>query len=147
MDTNGVLAVHAKNPATGDESHEVFERSARFVSQQEIARLKKEAKAYKEADMLQIQCVDSRNRLLASCAHLKYNLFNDEDITALDKATKDEIERRCQAVEDWTKMHSDESSETYKRKEQELLKAWNMLCAKKHDPNAGLLTYIEQNHI
>ena len=68
VDTNGVLAVHAKDPGTGDESHEVFERCARFVcSQQEIARLKEGAKAFKEADMLQIKRHDTRNNLLATC--------------------------------------------------------------------------------
>ena len=146
MDTNGVLAVYAKNPATGDESHEVFERSARFVSQQEIARLKKEAKAYKEADMLQIRRHSTRNNLLATCLLLKYYLFTDEDLTSLDKATKDEIERRCQAAEDWAKMHPYESSDTYKGEMDELLKAWDMLCAKIGNQSAGLHNELNKKH-
>ena len=147
MDTNGVLAVYAKNPATGDESHEVFERSARFVSQQEIARLKKEAKAYKEADMLQIRRHSTRNNLLATCLLLKYYLFTDEDLTSLDKATKDEIERRCQEVEDRAKMHPDKSSETYKGKKQELIKDWNMLRAKKDKRSAGLQIELNKKNL
>ena len=130
VDTNGVLSVSAKDQATGDITHEVFERCARVVPPKVISRLKEEAKAYKEADELEIQRLGARSKLLTTCVNIKYNLFNDESLSSLNKAAKDEIEMRCQEAEDWAKKHPDEKSETYQRKKDEVTKDWNILSDK-----------------
>ena len=138
VDTNGVLAVSAKDQATGDISHEVFERCARVVPQDVLSSLKEEAKAYQEADELEIKRLEARNKLLMTCVNIKYNLFNDESLSSLSKAAKDEIEMRCQEAEDWAKKHPDEKSETYQRKKDEVTKDWNILSVKPNLGNEGV---------
>ena len=138
VDTNGVLAVSAKDEATGDFSHEVFKRCARVVPQKVLSRLKEEAKSYKEADELEIQRLGARSKLLTTCVNIKYNLFNDESLSSLSKSAKDEIERRCQEAEDWAKMHADESSEAYRRKKDEVIQEWNNISVKQDLCTEGL---------
>ena len=123
VDTYGVLTVQLQDRETGEVVQEAFERCARVVPQKVIARLKEQAKTFKEADMQQIESQGARNNLLATCFVLKYKLFNDQGLAALKT---EYMEGKCQAVEDWARAHSEESSEMFERKKRELLRDWQL---------------------
>ncbi|MCQ2177527.1 MAG: molecular chaperone DnaK [Bacteroidales bacterium] len=92
IDTNGILSVSAKDKATGKEQHIRIEASS-GLSDDEIQRMRDEAKANEEADKAEKEKVDKINNADAMVFQTEKNLKEYGDKIPADKKTA--IESAC----------------------------------------------------
>ena len=92
IDTNGILSVSAKDKATGKEQHIRIEASS-GLSEDEIQRMRDEAKANEEADKAEREKVDKINNADAMVFQTEKNLKEYGDKLPADK--KGAIESAC----------------------------------------------------
>ena len=84
IDTNGILSVSAKDKATGKEQHIRIEASS-GLSDDEIQRMRDEAKANEAADKAERERVDKINNADALCFQTEKNLRDYGDKIPADK--------------------------------------------------------------
>ena len=92
IDTNGILSVSAKDKATGKEQHIRIEASS-GLSEDEIQRMRDEAKANEEADKAEREKVDKINNADSMVFQTEKNLKEYGDKLPADK--KGAIESAC----------------------------------------------------
>ena len=92
IDTNGILSVSAKDKATGKEQHIRIEASS-GLSDEEIKRMRDEAKANEEADKAEKERVDKINNADAMVFQTQKNLKEYGDKIPAEK--KSAIETAC----------------------------------------------------
>ena len=92
IDTNGILSVSAKDKATGKEQHIRIEASS-GLSDEEIKRMRDEAKANEEADKAEKERVDKINNADAMVFQTQKNLKEYGDKIPAEK--KSAIESAC----------------------------------------------------
>ena len=92
IDTNGILSVSAKDKSTGKEQHIRIEASS-GLSDDEIQRMRDEAKANEEADKAEKERVDKINNADAMVFQTEKNLKEYGDKIPADK--KNAIESAC----------------------------------------------------
>ena len=95
IDTNGILSVSAKDKSTGKEQHIRIEASS-GLSDEEIQRMRDEAKANEEADKAEKERVDKINNADAMVFQTEKNLKEYGDKIPADK--KGAIESACSAL-------------------------------------------------
>lgn len=95
IDTNGILSVSAKDKATGKEQHIRIEASS-GLSDEEIQRMRDEAKANEEADKAEKERVDKINNADAMVFQTQKNLKEHGDKIPADK--KSAIETACEGL-------------------------------------------------
>ena len=100
IDTNGILSVSAKDKATGKEQHIRIEASS-GLSDEEIQRMRDEAKANEEADKAEKERVDKINNADAMVFQTEKNLKDYGDKLPADK--KGAIETACNALKEAVK--------------------------------------------
>ena len=95
IDTNGILSVSAKDKATGKEQHIRIEASS-GLSDEEIKRMRDEAKANEEADKAEKERVDKINNADAMVFQTQKNLKEYGDKIPAEK--KSAIESACDGL-------------------------------------------------
>ena len=95
IDTNGILSVSAKDKATGKEQHIRIEASS-GLSDEEIKRMRDEAKANEEADKAEKERVDKINNADAMVFQTQKNLKEYGDKSPAEK--KSAIESACDGL-------------------------------------------------
>lgn len=95
IDTNGILSVSAKDKATGKEQHIRIEASS-GLSDEEIKRMRDEAKANEEADKAEKERVDKINNADAMVFQTQKNLKEYGDKIPAEK--KSAIENACDGL-------------------------------------------------
>ena len=95
IDTNGILSVSAKDKATGKEQHIRIEASS-GLSDEEIKRMRDEAKANEEADKAEKERVDKINNADAMVFHTQKNLKEYGDKIPAEKESA--IESACDGL-------------------------------------------------
>ena len=100
IDTNGILSVSAKDKATGKEQHIRIEASS-GLSDDEIQRMRDEAKANEAADAAEKERVDKINNADAMVFQTEKFLKDNADKIPADK--KSAVEAPCNALKDAVK--------------------------------------------
>ena len=119
IDTNGILSVSAKDKATGKEQHIRIEASS-GLSDEEIQRMRDEAKANEEADKAEKERVDKVNNADAMVFQTEKNLKEYGDKIPADKKTA--IESACAELKKAVEAKDLASIDKYN---QELEAAWH----------------------
>ena len=119
IDTNGILSVSAKDKATGKEQHIRIEASS-GLSDEEIQRMRDEAKANEEADKAEKERVDKINNADAMVFQSEKNLKDYGDKIPADK--KSAIEAALNPLKEAVKNQNLSDIEKYSA---ELEAAWH----------------------
>ena len=119
IDTNGILSVSAKDKSTGKEQHIRIEASS-GLSDDEIQRMRDEAKANEEADKAEKERVDKINNADAMVFQTEKNLKEYGDKIPADK--KNAIESACSELKKAVEAKDLASIEKYNS---ELEAAWH----------------------
>ena len=119
IDANGILSVSAKDKSTGKEQHIRIEASS-GLSDDEIRRMKDEAKANEEADKAEKERVDKINNADAMVFQTEKNLKDYGDKIPADK--KSAIESACASLKEAVKSQNLTDIEKYNA---ELEAAWH----------------------
>ena len=119
IDANGILNVSAKDKATGKEQNIRIEASS-GLSEDEIQRMRDEAKANEAADKEAKEKVDKINNADALCFQSDKNLKDYGDKIPADK--KSAIESALGSLKEAVKNHNISDIDRYT---EELTKAWN----------------------
>lgn len=119
IDANGILSVSAKDKSTGKEQHIRIEASS-GLSDEEIQRMKDEAKANEEADKAERERVDKINAADTMVFQSEKNLKDYGDKIPAEK--KSAIETACNALKDAVKAQNLADIDKYN---QELEAAWH----------------------
>jgi len=121
IDANGIVNVGAEDKQSGKSEKITITADKGRLSQEEIARMVKEAEEFAEEDKGMKEKVDARNGLEGYAYNLR-NQINDEEklggkISAEDKET---IEEAVTAAIDWLDENHEGEAAEYKEKLQEL---------------------------
>ena len=119
IDTNGILSVSAKDKATGKEQHIRIEASS-GLSDEEIQRMRDEAKANEEADKAERERVDKINNADGMVFQTEKNLKEYGDKIPADK--KNVIETACASLK---KAVEEKNLEDIDKFSKELESAWH----------------------
>ena len=119
IDANGILNVSAKDKATGKEQNIRIEASS-GLSEEEIQRMRDEAKANEAADKAEKERVDKINNADALCFQSEKNLKDYGDKIPADK--KGEIENNVNLLKEAVKSQNLSDIDRYS---EALTKAWN----------------------
>ena len=119
IDTNGILSVSAKDKATGKEQSIRIEASS-GLSDDEIKRMRDEAKANEDADRAAKERVDKVNNADALCFQTEKNLKDYGDKIPSDKRSA--IEAALNPLKDAVKNQNLEDIERYSK---QLEEAWH----------------------
>ncbi len=128
IDANGILNVSAKDKATGKEQNIRIEASS-GLSEDEIQRMRDEAKANEAADKAEKERVDKINNADALCFQSEKNLKDYGDKIPADK--RDAINSALTSLKDAVKTQNISDIETYTKSLEE---AWH---AASESMNAG----------
>lgn len=119
IDANGILNVSAKDKATGKEQNIRIEASS-GLSEDEIQRMRDEAKANEAADKAEKERVDKINNADALCFQSEKNLKDDGDKIPADK--RDAINSALTSLKEAVKNQNIADIETYTKSLEE---AWH----------------------
>jgi heat shock protein 5 len=138
IDANGILNVGAQDKGTGKSERITITADKGRLSEEEIARMVREAEEYAEEDKKKKDSVDAKNKLEGYAFSLK-NTINDEDklakkIEADDKAT---IEAAVKETIEWLDEHADATAEEFDEKYKALEKTANPIISKLYQQAGG----------
>ncbi len=131
IDANGILHVSAKDKATGKEQS-IRITSSSGLSQEEIEKMKREAKEHAEEDKRKKEAVEAKNQADALVFQTKKQMEELKD--KLNETDKARLEAEIRKVEDAIK--SDNTAEI-KSATESLSKAWNEIAPKLYQQQGG----------
>jgi molecular chaperone DnaK len=139
IDSNGILKVTAVDKGTGKEQHITIEGSC-GLSDDEVQRMRDEAKANEESDKKRREEVDKVNAAEAFCFQTKKQV--EEMGESLSEENKKTLEEKCKALEDALATKELEKIESTQK---ELQDAWYKISAElyaQQNPENPLETVI-----
>ena len=138
IDTNGILSVSAKDKATGKEQHIRIEASS-GLSEEEIKRMRDEAKANEDADKAAKERVDKINNADALCFQAEKFLKDNGDKVPAD--VKSEVESSLNPLKEAVKNQNleeiDKYSEALSKSFEKMYQAGAQAGAAQGGPQAG----------
>ena len=138
IDTNGILSVSAKDKATGKEQHIRIEASS-GLSEDEIKRMRDEAKANEDADKAAKERVDKINNADALCFQAEKFLKDNGDKVPAD--VKSEVEASLNPLKEAVKNQNleeiDKYSEALSKSFEKMYQAGAQAGAAQGGPQAG----------
>jgi len=138
IDANGIVNVGAEDKASGKAEKITITADKGRLSQDEIARMVREAQEFEEEDKAMKEKVDARNALEGYAYNMR-NQINDEEklggkIAAEDKEV---IEEAVSAAIDWLDENHEAQAAEYKEKLQELEAKCNPIVQKIYKEAGG----------
>ncbi len=138
IDTNGILSVSAKDKATGKEQHIRIEASS-GLSEEEIKRMRDEAKANEDADKAAKERVDKINNADALCFQAEKFLKDNGDKVPAD--VKSEVEASLNPLKEAVKNQNleeiDKYSEALSKSFEKMYQAGQQAAGAQGGPQAG----------
>jgi molecular chaperone DnaK len=126
IDANGILSVSATDNATGKEQHITIE-SKNSISDEEIERIKAEAKQHEEEDKKTREKLEKANK----CEGLIYS--TEQSLESLkDKVTDDDVKFFNEKLEELKKMKESDDYSGFDNIEKEVQARWHLISAKAH---------------
>lgn len=130
VSTDGILTVTAKDKGTGKEQHIEIKESC-GLSDEEIQRMKDEAKANEELDKKRLEEAETMNQAEAFCFQTKKQI---EDMkNTLSEENKKILEEKCKALED---VLSSKDLEKIQTASKELQDEWYKITTEMYAENA-----------
>lgn len=129
VDANGILQVSAQDKASGKSQKITITSDKGRLSDDEIARMVKEAEENAEEDAKAQKRIEAKNQLESYL----YSLRNTVDDTLKDKIESSDKEKISTAVTEaltWLESHQSEDKETYDEKRKEIETIANPIIAK-----------------
>merc|ERR1711871_1444786 len=137
VDANGILQVSASDKASGKTQKITITSDKGRLSEEEIARMLREAEENAEADQALKQKIEAKNQLEAYL----YSLRSTMEDTLKDKIDDSDKETLGTAVKDalsWLDDHDDEDKDTYAEKRKEVEAIANPIISKAYGAGAGM---------
>jgi len=138
IDSNGILNVGAEDKGTGKKEKITITADKGRLSEEEIARMLKEAEEYAEADKTAKEAIDARNGLEGYAYSMKNTIedkdklggkIGDEDKETISKAVTETIE--------WLDEHKDATKEQLDSKKKELEGTCSPIISKVYQQSGG----------
>ncbi|CAO2170230.1 unnamed protein product [Urochloa humidicola] len=121
VDANGILHVQAADKGTGKSEKITITNDGRRHSQEEIARMVREAEEFAEEDRKVRERVDARNKLETYVYQVKSAVDDTKMADKMDADDKDKVEEALREVNDWLDGNADNADkEDYEEKLKEL---------------------------
>ncbi|CAO2170224.1 unnamed protein product [Urochloa humidicola] len=121
VDANGILHVQAADKGTGKSEKITITNDGRRHSQEEIARMVREAEEFAEEDRKVRERVDARNKLETYVYQVKSAVDDTKMADKMDADDKDKVEEALREVNDWLDGNADTADkEDYEEKLKEL---------------------------
>ncbi|CAO2165109.1 unnamed protein product [Urochloa humidicola] len=121
VDANGILHVQAADKGTGKSEKITITNDGRRHSQEEIARMVREAEEFAEEDRKVRDRVDARNKLETYVYQVKSAVDDTKMADKMDADDKDKVEEALREVNDWLDGNADTADkEDYEEKLKEL---------------------------
>jgi len=138
IDSNGILNVGAEDKGTGKKEKITITADKGRLSEEEIARMLKDAEEYAEADKAAKETIDARNGFEGYAYSMK-NTIEDEDklgskIGAEDKET---ISKAVADAIEWLDEHKEATKEELDDKKKELEQVCNPIVSKVYQQTGG----------
>lgn len=138
IDSNGILNVGAEDKGTGKKEKITITADKGRLSEEEIARMLKDAEEYAEADKAAKETIDARNGFEGYAYSMK-NTIEDEDklgskIGAEDKET---ISKAVSEAIEWLDEHKEATKEELDDKKKELEQVCNPIVSKVYQQTGG----------
>jgi heat shock protein 5 len=138
IDSNGILNVQAEDKGTGSKQKITITADKGRLSEDEIARMLKEAEEYAEQDKAAKEQVDARNGLEGYAYSMKSTIEDEDKLGG--KIEADDKEAISKAVADtieWLDEHRDADKETLDEKKKELEGVCNPIVSKLYQQQGG----------
>jgi heat shock 70kDa protein 1/2/6/8 len=120
IDANGILNVHAVEKSTGKENKITITNDKGRLSADEIERMVQEAERYKHEDEINRLRIEAKNSLENYAFSIRNTISEPQlagKISATDKAS---IESKIKEVTDWLDTHQSAEKEEFEAKQKEL---------------------------
>ena len=126
VDANAIVSVSATDKGTGKEQHITIETKGRLTDD-EIERIKAEAKAHEEEDAKTQKEIEKANRCEGLIYQTEQSLDNLKGNAALTQEDKDYFNTK---IEQLKKMKDEKSFDNFDEIEKEVLERWNSVSTK-----------------
>lgn len=132
VDANGILSVTAQDRSTGNSEGITITNDHR-LDQDEIAKMKADAEAFKEEDTEHKRCLESRHQLETYVYNVKQTITDSD--SQLNDEEKTTMLQDCQDAIIWMDSNADSLREEFETKLTELMKKWSKALAKFYKPS------------
>ncbi len=131
VDTNGILQVMAEDKGTGKSNDITIVAEKGRLSEEDIARMIKEAEEFAEEDRLIRQRVDARNSLESYLYQLKNTLDDNEKIDhPISSGDRKELQDVIEETLDWMEDHPEAAKEDLDVKQKDVERIANPIMRK-----------------
>jgi len=138
IDSNGILNVGAEDKGTGKKEKITITADKGRLSEEEIARMLKEAEEYAEADKTAKEAIDSRNGLEGYAYSMK-NTIEDKDKLGgkIGDEEKETISKAVTETLEWLDEHKEATKEQMDGKKKDLEAICNPIISKVYQQSGG----------
>jgi len=138
IDSNGILNVGAEDKGTGKKEKITITADKGRLSEEEIARMLKEAEEYAEADKTAKEAIDSRNGLEGYAYSMK-NTIEDKDKLGgkIGDEDKETISKAVTETLEWLDEHKEATKEQMDGKKKDLEAICNPIISKVYQQSGG----------
>jgi heat shock protein 5 len=138
IDSNGILNVQAEDKGTGSKQKITITADKGRLSEDEIARMLKEAEEYAEQDKKQKETIDARNGLEGFTYSMKSTIEDEDKLGGkISEEDKETISKAVQETIEWLDEHKDADKETLDEKKKELEAITNPIVTKLYQEHGG----------
>jgi len=138
IDSNGILNVGAEDKGTGKKEKITITADKGRLSQDEIARMLKEAEDYADADKAARETIDARNSLEGYAYSMKNSIEDEEKLgSKISAEDKETISKAVNDAIEWLDDHKDASKEELADKKKEVEGVCNPIVNKLYASSGG----------
>jgi len=138
IDSNGILNVGAEDKGTGKKEKITITADKGRLSEEEIARMLKDAEEYAEADKAAKETIDSRNGFEGYAYSMKNTIEDEEKLgSKIGAEDKETISKAVSEAIEWLDEHKEATKEELDEKKKELEQVCNPIVSKVYQQSVG----------
>eukprot|EP00823_Brevimastigomonas_motovehiculus_P004692 TRINITY_DN31_c0_g2_i1.p1 TRINITY_DN31_c0_g2~~TRINITY_DN31_c0_g2_i1.p1 ORF type:complete len:671 (-),score=268.92 TRINITY_DN31_c0_g2_i1:490-2502(-) len=138
IDSNGIVHVQAEDKGTGKKEKITVTPDKGRLSEEEIARMLKEAEEYAEQDKVEREKVDAKNQLEGYAYNMKNQIEDEEKLgSKVSAEDKETIQNALKETLEWMENNKEAGKEELDEKRKELEKVCNPIVAKVYQQAGG----------
>lgn len=138
IDSNGILNVQAEDKGTGNKQKITITADKGRLSEDEIARMLKEAEEYAESDKAAKETIDAKNGLEGYAYSMKNTIEDEEKLGGkIGEEDKETISKAVTETLEWLDEHKDADKEALDEKKKALEGVCNPIITKIYQASGG----------
>jgi len=138
IDSNGILNVGAEDKGTGKKEKITITADKGRLSEEEIARMLKDAEEYAEADKAAKETIDARNGFEGYAYSMKNTIEDEEKLgSKIGAEDKETISKAVSEAIEWLDEHKEATKEELDEKKKELEQVCNPIVSKVYQAAGG----------